>query len=548
MGNYIRKIFIGFYPIKMDIEPNFRWEEFQELVKNGISPIDALYKIFPNNEIIGKYRENTPEKGDRNFLSELQRLGFDKNFIYKYFFYSSGLSRSELPFIPRPIPETIYVPSPYQFSREITVDRIGKIYYDKPTLFGIVTYGEFDPDVIPEYYYQPESDYFLFASNFTYVKNMKEAKDFLNRASPNIELIIVKEGKIGKSLHHANYFPIILDLRSATYKYIYHRTFIDINPQNINTLILERLSDRYESIYQILTDIGQKINPLLFAQTSLYPHILDYINIMAKISQLIKHPDATPETVESLYQFVISRQIIDNYLIYPSGRPRTSLPFIPSIRTLDSIKNFRVISGDANPDRCWLLSPELMSKDAILQEDVLIPVVRYEKGMGRGIYTTVLGSGYCGTFYYFEPASDYYLFSSRVLISVNKLTAYYYLMSEIGKWEIAKDEILETLRRHQMYLPNLGNSAEDIFSTMLNRDPKLGKFNKNLYAVDDEYDQRLCQVAKSEGIQVIILAIMTGANRLVTEVLDTRDRSISFSSIYKKPEIIVTKSEETNSD
>jgi len=42
------------------------------------------------------------------------------------------------------------------------------------------------------------------------------------------------------------------------------------------------------------------------------------------------------------------------------------------------------------------------------------------------------------------------------------------------------------------------------------------------------YDQPLCKAARSKGIDVVVLTHMVGAFRLVSEVLDTRERVQSF--------------------
>ncbi len=52
-----------------------------------------------------------------------------------------------------------------------------------------------------------------------------------------------------------------------------------------------------------------------------------------------------------------------------------------------------------------------------------------------------------------------------------------------------------------------------------------------LYAAEDDLDQHLCNLGKLCNIDVIILTDMVGSHQIVTEVLDTRPRNVSFGSL-----------------
>ena len=52
-----------------------------------------------------------------------------------------------------------------------------------------------------------------------------------------------------------------------------------------------------------------------------------------------------------------------------------------------------------------------------------------------------------------------------------------------------------------------------------------------LMSIEDEYDQPLCKLALSLGIDLIVLTHMIGSHQIVSEVLDTRPRLTSFANL-----------------
>jgi hypothetical protein len=197
-----------------------------------------------------------------------------------------------------------------------------------------------------------------------------------------------------------------------------------------------------------------------------------------------------------------------------------------------------------------------------------IPVTRYEHGMSRGLYYNSGEELFCGTFYYAEGMGllgggrrgaegrdkalavaslegddgrhglegddmvPTYLLCrpDRVLTSFCKTTA----MKELGDDTMDLDEH-ENLR---LYIegvtpPDLRLTPQQLGAT----DPSIlptkeyaGVF-LGLYALEDDLDQPLCNLASEKGIDIIILTHMVGSHQVVSEVLDTRDRSDSFSSL-----------------
>ena len=238
-------------------------------------------------------------------------------------------------------------------------------------------------------------------------------------------------------------------------------------------------------------------------------------------------------------------------------------------------------------------------------QPVFIPVVRYIGGMTRSsLYHITFEEKYCGTFYYYEPNSDIYLVANNVLLTPNKIVAYYYLSGNLDE-TVSIFETNDEYRLLKSAAKLVINSDIDIYVTpeqilpllppilaefyisihadvamMVSPGLWFSKFkhfidyspykyenvleiyNKglriivnyvlpkiiqsmangtydfliyidDLYAIEDVFDQPLCSLARSLGIDVIVLTTMTGGNRVVSEVLDVRDRIQSYSSLVR---------------
>lgn len=186
--------------------------------------------------------------------------------------------------------------------------------------------------------------------------------------------------------------------------------------------------------------------------------------------------------------------------------------------------------------------------------NVFIPVLRYQKGMSG--YLTVIDNNeeeknWCGTFYYFEPDSNVYLLAPKVLVTWNKITA----CSDLGiPFETVADAVYLAMENYmssdendnefETFPENIGYNVEgetkreqwdNVVRGFQNRSLDPLKHVPEFYAVEDAFDQMICSIAKSEGIDVIVLKYMTGETRTVCEVLDTRDRVHSFQHLYFPP-------------
>lgn len=145
-------------------------------------------------------------------------------------------------------------------------------------------------------------------------------------------------------------------------------------------------------------------------------------------------------------------------------------------------------------------------------EALVIPVMRYQRSTGS-LYYDPSEESYCGTFYYFEPYSSIYLFCNWVLVTDNKILA----ARELG---MSIEEVAEILEEEV-------KEIEDFWEGR-----RLIPLDDEFYSYEDELDQDICKFAHEEGYEVIILKMMNGTNRYVTEILDVRSRSKSFQSLY----------------
>ncbi len=178
-----------------------------------------------------------------------------------------------------------------------------------------------------------------------------------------------------------------------------------------------------------------------------------------------------------------------------------------------------------------------------------IPVTRYSAGMSRGLYYSINDDNtkYCGTFYYSEPESTTLLRFNTSLRSFCKLTAACELMTTLRRQYTSIEPELIFRFRPQiiklisgMYRDDMMYTAQeyqDMFRTsnerVSGRRMYIGGYDAvDLYSAEDSLDQRLYLMGRGAGIDVIILTNMIGSHQVVTEVLDTRDRHVSFGSLH----------------
>jgi hypothetical protein len=171
-----------------------------------------------------------------------------------------------------------------------------------------------------------------------------------------------------------------------------------------------------------------------------------------------------------------------------------------------------------------------------------LPVTRYAAGMSRGMYHGEGGS-FCGTFYYLEEESTVWLRYS---------TSATYWSKDAAALDMDVEDVVLTPPPYEEAMAFLEGDSQlpsDLMLTpkeatqffdeegrkeLAQQLPQIrryaGKF-LGLYALEDPYDQPLCSVARDRGIDILIFTHMVGSHQVVTEILDTRDRSISFANL-----------------
>lgn len=495
--------------------------DFEQLIKKNFTPFQALFKIVPESVFhkLHKVVLNSRFSDDTEAYKLFKKYGLKS--IFDYFFYSSGLPRADFSFLSEK--------EEADFSLNIADRTLNPRESREPLLFGIAAY---EKELITTYYYEAESEYLLLTANFRIIKDT--TGDFFDYGTVSYYQLIAQEYKVEVLviLEVTTEFglkTIILDIRPDSYQNIYRRARNKITLNNISSLIQSE-----ESIPKIV----KRLNPLFLVETELWPDDVWRLSYLEEIKNLIEHPDNAPEIVDTMRKLGISNRVILEFVVYPSGRPKTTMPFISNIKKLDSIGDYKVLPGDANPEQCWLISPELFDKHITLKK-IYIPVVRFQGGMSRGLYfENTKEENIHGTYYYFESASQYFLKCRKIFISANKMTAFYILYQDKNKKNIKK-QIVKIMEGSY-------ENPEEVFDNMLNGDKNALEWNSTMYSKEDIIDKPLYNLAITRGYDAIVLTAMTGSTRIVTEVLDVRDRNKSFASLYQKPQITIAKSDSIN--
>ena len=183
-----------------------------------------------------------------------------------------------------------------------------------------------------------------------------------------------------------------------------------------------------------------------------------------------------------------------------------------------------------------------------------IPVVRYQEGM-HGLYyagNATVERRYHGTFFYFEPDSDARILTERLVIAPTKATAC--RLVGISLLDVCQElacfthmHPLEVIIRrffpdeHEecMYQRRVREFMNILFcGNVIERYRSDGwEFDfdahyPELFGFEDTVDQLLARGALARGIDTIALTKMTGRKRLVSEILDVRERNQLFKKMW----------------
>ena len=319
--------------------------------------------------------------------------------------------------------------------------------------------------------------------------------------------------------------------------------FLPIQSGTNNKILFEEFLEHYYldklSTKELRFWYGESAEELLksIAKSGLFM----YCNIKGWIDYSIKNGIALPLL------------LYDKTQVYKSKRPKTDMLLFKQVTSLKYVKNsVRAISK-------YTQSFKLL--DGTLVEGV--SVTRYANGMSNGLYYDNQGE-YCGTFYYQEPESTTFLIGN-IRIFRNKHVAYQSLWYEAGLEEEEEPEnllppayeeegssqleqiydrnhyeFIQNYYAHPEYYPEDMYMTPDQFYKLSIRNvnpvdvpptPRYIGAIAGLMSIEDEYDQPLCKLALSLGIDLIVLTHMIGSHQIVSEVLDTRPRLTSFANL-----------------
>lgn len=255
----------------------------------------------------------------------------------------------------------------------------------------------------------------------------------------------------------------------------------------------------------------------------------------------------THDRINRLIPLISDYELLDlittslGYTKFSSNRIRESIKQFHC--DFNKCRGHRILNDDI------LVSDRYMSDKAyILESNIDIPATRYEY-KGSGIYNINTREidirNYCGTFYYYEPESIYSLKSSKTLFAVNKMYAYNYLMTNTTNIMISnlntyvynfdmlsiKYDAHVNISFNDYMRLTVNNRIYHSLLDMTRDDYDFSTSKRHLYASEDDFDQPLCKIAKSLDLDAIVLMRMQGKKRIVSEVLDVRDRLESYNNI-----------------
>jgi hypothetical protein len=367
-----------------------------------------------------------------------------------------------------------------------------------------------------------------------------------------------------------------------------------------------RLSEKYASVikryweYDIHHGTGQKMRDLMF-NTFGVSFVVDALALIPSSQHLkveLLEPFLLPDGVDFTTGLILNAD--------ESPEPEDEIPIFPprlweqlfyprSLRRLCDMSKFWSLYVRQNftyyrnvSHESWTYpqfrvdEPLLASTAPGIYEDRTwsLPIIRYQRGMS-GMYYWSLPENpdrkFCGTFFYLEPDSDAHLKTSRLVVAKNKFHAcrlvgvplseiqaiyaqkltgasfdtmvkfiFIELFEEDWMQESARDEPLLSYPKQRQRLQELMGILYTGEMTDENRAAgwkyDFDAHYRELYALEDALDQSLCLRARASGLDTILLTQMTGSTRLVSEVLDMRERKAIFENMWlmRGPETLET--------
>lgn len=411
----------------------------------------------------------------------------------------------------------------------------------------------------------------------------------------------------------------------------------DLGPSDEITL-------KYQSPLEVALQLPQQEQQIPVISLLLNPNyfhtrdVRQLIELSEALDQLVELAKVSPQ-IESILTRLAYQYPEIPFIRYPrTGRPLTQMLFTSAISNPSITSGPSIASTSATTPKPLISSSHVTSQTGPIFHKLecelgnYLPIVRYE-----GIYYSEIPqsanfgnntqpSGYCGTFYYYEPDSSRSLYLGNVLMTANKYHAIR-LLWDLNQKELQRDhyqiyqsyllaivERLTTflvsflgrvpgsnqikqriieylaphllsesesdsesgsgprpksihLNDHQIQLIDLTDRLDQFFTTVIN-DPQEGsqfiqfrspyrnqiisinsylispgngdqEYQGNrIFAILDDLDQIICQLAHRTGYSTVILQREPGQYRVVTEILDSRSRRESYNSICEPPLIV----------
>lgn len=220
------------------------------------------------------------------------------------------------------------------------------------------------------------------------------------------------------------------------------------------------------------------------------------------------------------------------HLLYPSGRPKTSMmAFYTATNNVISKNQRRLVLSNES-----LSVYEVKIKDTIFHA---IPVTRYSEGMSRGLFYGERKEGVCGVFYYSEPTSNTMLLYKKEhsMTFFNKIDAaikmgLINIDSDPSHYDqILLDHISGKIHPKLLLTQSEANNITGLDEAVSDDEPQYAGVKIGLYGYEDQYDQSICNGARRKMIDVVVLTNMVGSFQTVTEILDTRSVGDSYASL-----------------
>jgi hypothetical protein len=320
-----------------------------------------------------------------------------------------------------------------------------------------------------------------------------------------------------------------------------------INLMELVCMCMELVCMHNEHIHKSVNDLIYKIIDHLIEIEPTQEEMIQYLDMFINMNDskymkyLVKNIKIDITNLIHICQESTPKPFVGN--VYPrSGRPFTMMKRIllspPSKIDYNKSWNFEIEQN----------STSFCIKESIgLKTNLYIPITRYGKSPGMGFYGKEELVDPMFTWYYIEPDSDFVLYAPQIFISRNKFQAFlvlYNLLEENIKQNYLqyREKVLTCIDK---YLDIVTHDNTNINIFLEGNESVIGSasnFFRNItnkciyfeYGAMDFLDESLSDMMRHIGYDILVLTHQPGNyGRLVSECLDVRKRSTSFSNIYK---------------